>query len=222
MAERSRSGLIRGCGDDVRTRPGCKCRCGAEALGCDAQVRLCHSSAGNSASAGPGSRGNGTGTRSGDGAKCTGVDDRCGACSVGTHTHVAARWRDAHIRAQPANRIRYNPDVSVGNDRLRPVGFGGAGLPVPSNLGLAPQGGLSASAAGEAFRLSVGSGQPFATIGFGHGSARLSAKDKQTIKSVSQQAMEAGRFVRIVGHASSRTRDLDPVTHQVVNFDESS
>ena len=123
----------------------------------------------------------------------------------------------------PAQQAAYDtiptsPSVTIDYDQL---GLAAPGFQAPSNFGLAPEGGLAAPVAGDPFRLAIGGSQPFATIAFGHGSARLSSKDMQTIKSVAEQAMNAGRFVRIVGHASSRTRDLDPVTHQVVNFDES-
>ena len=57
-----------------------------------------------------------------------------------------------------------------------------------------------------------------ATIQFGNGSARLTANDRRILANVRQLQRERGGKIRIVGHASSRTRTMDPVKHKMVNF----
>jgi len=57
-----------------------------------------------------------------------------------------------------------------------------------------------------------------ATIQFENGSARLSASDRRILADVRQLQRERGGRIHIVGHASSRTRTMDPVKHKMVNF----
>jgi len=57
-----------------------------------------------------------------------------------------------------------------------------------------------------------------ATILFGNGSAKLRARDKRILKQVAAQHKNVGGTIRIVGHASSRTQNLDAVKHKVVNY----
>jgi len=57
-----------------------------------------------------------------------------------------------------------------------------------------------------------------ATILFGNGSSRLTAKDRRIIAQVSQLAKERGATIRVVGHASSRTKTVNPVRHKMINF----
>ena len=59
---------------------------------------------------------------------------------------------------------------------------------------------------------------PDITIKFGHDSKQLSAGDKAKLRKLMQRYREEGGGVRVVGHASSRTRDMDIVQHQLVNF----
>jgi outer membrane protein OmpA-like peptidoglycan-associated protein len=57
-----------------------------------------------------------------------------------------------------------------------------------------------------------------ATIFYDNGSYRLKANDRKIINDVVRfQQKEGGQF-RIVGHASSRTRNLTPIKHKMVNF----
>jgi len=57
-----------------------------------------------------------------------------------------------------------------------------------------------------------------ATILFGNGSSRLTAKDRRIIAQVSQLAKERGAIIRVVGHASSRTKTVNPIRHKMINF----
>ena len=57
-----------------------------------------------------------------------------------------------------------------------------------------------------------------ATILFANGSANLRSRDKRILRQVAQQHKKSGGTLRIVGHASSRTNNLEPVRRKVVNF----
>lgn len=56
------------------------------------------------------------------------------------------------------------------------------------------------------------------TIYFGHGSARLTAAERETVADVARTAAASGAAVQVVGHASSRTADLSLRDHEVANF----
>lgn len=57
-----------------------------------------------------------------------------------------------------------------------------------------------------------------ATIRFANGSSQLSSHDRQILANVIRLQKERGGRIRVIGHASSRTRDLDPVKHKMTNF----
>ena len=57
------------------------------------------------------------------------------------------------------------------------------------------------------------------TVNFKHGSSRLSSGDRRLIADLARHALRSNAFLRVVGHASMRTRQMDPVKHTMVNFD---
>lgn len=58
-----------------------------------------------------------------------------------------------------------------------------------------------------------------ATILFPNGSSRLSVRDQKILSDVAQIHRESGgRPLVVVGHASSRTRDMNPTRHRNVNM----
>ena len=59
------------------------------------------------------------------------------------------------------------------------------------------------------------------TISFVTGSSRLTASDRRALDDVIKLRAEYNGDIRVVGHASSRTRDLDPLTHKLANFNVS-
>lgn len=61
-----------------------------------------------------------------------------------------------------------------------------------------------------------GNGQT--TLRFAHGSSRLSGADKRRIAQLAELLRQTNGTVTIVGHASERTGDMDPVKHDMVNF----
>ena len=64
----------------------------------------------------------------------------------------------------------------------------------------------------------VGRETQVATIQFDHSSAKLSARDRQIIATVASAARGDDMDVLIVGHASSRTRQLPKARHELANF----
>ena len=61
-----------------------------------------------------------------------------------------------------------------------------------------------------------------ATINFTVGSAKLSADDRRILAQVRRLQKERGGRLRVVGHASSRTRTMDPVRHKMTNLNVST
>ena len=61
-------------------------------------------------------------------------------------------------------------------------------------------------------------GTKVATILFKTGSSGLSGNDRKIISQVVQLHQQRGGKVTVVGHASSRTRNMDPVDHKMVNY----
>jgi outer membrane protein OmpA-like peptidoglycan-associated protein len=59
------------------------------------------------------------------------------------------------------------------------------------------------------------------TILFKHGSAWLSAADKRLLGQIAMLHRQYGGGVRVVGHSSGRTREVDPVRHHMINFEAS-
>ena len=110
------------------------------------------------------------------------------------------------------------PTVVVSSVGVEESAVAGGGL-----LAASPTVGGSAVASGvmqaAPERISLGSGPvKVATIVFPHGSSRLDARDRQILRQVTQLLRQTGGRVRVVGHASSRTRNMDPVLHKMTNF----
>lgn len=65
-------------------------------------------------------------------------------------------------------------------------------------------------------------GQPVGVIYFRNGSARLSSDDRSVVKQVADLQRYYGGVIRIVGHASMRTGNMDPYEQQQVNYEVSA
>ena len=61
-----------------------------------------------------------------------------------------------------------------------------------------------------------------ATIVFTNGSANISHADRQILAEVGQLLKERGGSLHVIGHASARTRNMEPVQHKLVNFEVSA
>ncbi|PPR76161.1 MAG: hypothetical protein CFH05_00335 [Alphaproteobacteria bacterium MarineAlpha3_Bin4] len=66
-------------------------------------------------------------------------------------------------------------------------------------------------------RTQVGSTR-VATILFLSGSAGLNARDRQILANVRRLHKERGGKLRVIGHASSRTRNTNAIRHKMINF----
>ena len=67
----------------------------------------------------------------------------------------------------------------------------------------------------------AGGAEPFATVRFKAGSAALTGNARQQVRRVAAMFKQRGGAIRVEGHASSRTRNMDPVQHHLVNFNVS-
>jgi outer membrane protein OmpA-like peptidoglycan-associated protein len=59
---------------------------------------------------------------------------------------------------------------------------------------------------------------PAAVIRFATGSARIGSQDRRAIQRAYQAYRARGGRIHVMGHASSRTRNMDRVRHQLANF----
>lgn len=59
---------------------------------------------------------------------------------------------------------------------------------------------------------------PALVINFANGSARVTPRNQRLLREIAAQARDRGGIIRVVGHASSRTRDLPLAEHNLVNF----
>lgn len=71
---------------------------------------------------------------------------------------------------------------------------------------------------GPAVPYSFGGAQHLSSILFEHGSASLSPADQQLVAQVASGIRATGSRLRIVGHASSRTSDMDIPSHNEANY----
>ena len=97
--------------------------------------------------------------------------------------------------------------VKVNLDALRGIGPGAS---------LQPSKGPGVTAA---FASQGGPGNiPPYVVSFGHGSTQLNAADRLKVAQAADAVRSQGGFVRVVGHASSRTGDLAVGRHVLANF----
>lgn len=58
-------------------------------------------------------------------------------------------------------------------------------------------------------------------VRFRAGSASLTGSARQQLRRIAGMYRERGGAIRVEGHASSRTKNMDPVQHHLVNFNVS-
>lgn len=92
------------------------------------------------------------------------------------------------------------------------AGNASSGLSTMQSSGSAPNS-LSTYDA-SAFRVST----HISTVTFQTGSSRLTAADRRALDDVIKLREQYNGAVRVIGHASSRTQDLHPLRHKLVNF----
>ena len=76
----------------------------------------------------------------------------------------------------------------------------------------------TASAQSAAFRGQAISGSAAVTVQFGHDSAGLPRTGSATVRQVAEQYKARGGVIRVVGHASSKTKNMSVVEHNLANF----
>ncbi len=109
--------------------------------------------------------------------------------------------------ADPEDPVEVNLDALKG---LGPLGPGASLEPAqtaPNGIAYANQGG-------------PGNIPPY-VVSFAHGSTGLNAEDRRKIAAAAASAAAYSGMVRVVGHASSRTGDLDVGQHLLANFNVS-
>ncbi len=106
------------------------------------------------------------------------------------------------------------PTIIVSSEGIRTAGAMAAS-PVP--MGMAPPAAVPGSRLTGA-PIVRGTAVKVATILFDNGSSKLESLARRILSSVSHLQLDSGGTLRIVGHASSRTRNLSPVRHKMANF----
>ena len=107
--------------------------------------------------------------------------------------------------------------AQVGQDSLlseRPLATGSADIVPASTASLSPD--PFADQAGGAAGASVSF--QAASIPFSTGSSALNSADRSMLKQVVKLHQKFGGNVRVIGHSSQRTRDMDSNSHRLVNF----
>ncbi|MGH6663197.1 MAG: OmpA family protein, partial [Rhodospirillales bacterium] len=131
------------------------------------------------------------------------------------------RARAAEPSALPANAVVPSATgefatIVVSADGIETADFGVAAATTTVGLPPSEMGGAMIENRGA---LPVpGSAVKVATILFDNGSSALKVADKQILGAVSRLQNQQGGVIRIVGHASSRTRNLPVVRHKMANF----
>ncbi|MDH3240653.1 MAG: OmpA family protein [Alphaproteobacteria bacterium] len=64
----------------------------------------------------------------------------------------------------------------------------------------------------------AGDGRPLATVLFANNSSRISRRYNNELQIVVDRQRQLGGTIKVVGHASSRTRNTDPLAHRIANF----
>ena len=99
------------------------------------------------------------------------------------------------------------------------VVISGSGVVEPAGVQLPASVAASAGVPGVAQTRALPPGATrVATIVFPNGSSRLSTRDRQILSQVVALQKERGGVLHVVGHSSSRTRNLTPERHRLVNY----
>ncbi|WP_374656494.1 OmpA family protein [Dongia sp.] len=97
----------------------------------------------------------------------------------------------------------------------QPVAYGGAALASPYQPYAAPG---YQSYAPAAVQPLPAAGQPVGVVFFNNGSAKLGRDDQRVVKQIAEMHRYYGGVIRIVGHASQRTGNMNPYAQDQVNY----
>jgi len=149
----------------------------------------------------------GTGTTVISGTGVNNVFQQQLAASAATTTSLPANMQFQSYPAQPLGPSAVTVSPIVRDTYNNPVATG-----YGANVG-------GVSAQGGAYGVPAVSGaQPDAVIYFETGSSRIGAGDRAKLGKLIQAQKQTGAFIRVVGHASSRTRELPEDRHMLVNL----
>jgi len=129
-----------------------------------------------------------------------------------------------------------NVDSPFGGDQFETVVITGDGMEdlspaQPRRLSTAPAQRMAATSAPTAqfpnpgtttsssLPVNYGNMARVATIHFANNSSNMDARDRSILGAVIQLQKERGGRVVVIGHASSRTKDMDYIRHRMVNFE---
>lgn len=132
---------------------------------------------------------------------------------------VLAQTFAAQINAQQVPVYRAGSYPNFQPPQAQPINnFAGQ---VPSIVAETYNQALNASAGASAGRgdSAIAGNKMIARIKFSNGSASLSAKALKEIAKAAKAVKDQGGYLRVVGHASSRTKDMPVAKHKMVNFD---
>ena len=59
------------------------------------------------------------------------------------------------------------------------------------------------------------------TVNFAHGSSAITAAEREMIRNIAAAAQQSNAYIRVIGHASARTAEMELSSHELVNFQES-
>ena len=122
----------------------------------------------------------------------------------------------AALNEQNTNRVRVPQSGIRDVNHSNVVASSGRGGLMPP----APRGSLSLQAPSSVRPVSMagGAGASLGRVLFANNSSKLSSDDDNILANIAKVQKERGGVLRVVGHASSRTKDLDPLRHRLLNF----
>ena len=101
----------------------------------------------------------------------------------------------------------------------QPVAYGGAAYQPAYATYAAP--GFQSYAPAAAVPALPAAGQPVGIVFFNNGSAKLGRDDARVVKQVAEMHRYYGGVIRLVGHASQRTRNMNPYAQDQANYNVS-
>jgi len=131
----------------------------------------------------------------------------------------------AEIRARAADRGSLLPADLTSNGQGQPtviVSSGGIETVMASSMQTSDSSDIPGLEGPASSSLPPGSATRVATILFSNGSSVLDSRDRQILSDVARLQKQRGGTVHIVGHASQRTQNMDPVTHKMTNYQVSA
>jgi outer membrane protein OmpA-like peptidoglycan-associated protein len=134
--------------------------------------------------------------------------DYSSVAAGGTYGYASYSPYQRHNPAQAYYRSPYGV--------TQPVAYGGAALPQAPFV--AP--GYRAYAPAVVPPLPV-AGQPVGVVFFNNGSSKLGRDDQRVVKQIAEMHRYYGGVIRIVGHASQRTGNMNPYAQDQVNYEVS-